>query len=170
MKSYNKVFLSVISLMWINFSYATEKEPNNSTDQEKGSQEFIVKFDCKSLQDIELRVFHVLFETKERAELTYELISSVDKKDQLHYLNVSADADSLDPGSKGKGGDIGYIYYGLFENVKSIYDINKVIYELPIDTLSPPTQSEFGWHLFWVDNARDINTQKSCTYAYWQRE
>lgn len=63
-----------------------------------------------------------------------------------------ASKHSLDPGSKGKGGDLGWSMPGNY--VPSFAD---AMVSLKKGEVSAPVQSNFGWHIIKLDDVRDFN-------------
>jgi parvulin-like peptidyl-prolyl isomerase len=117
-----------------------------------------IKFSgCKTSQDTERRVFHSMYRTKEEALSVYEEIIKNTEQDEFSSLKYAAKA-SIDGGTASLGGDLGYIRVGVYEK-----DFEDAVFHLPLKTLSSPISSEFGWHLVWVDEARDIATEMPCT-------
>lgn len=126
---------------------------NSKTEEEI---ELGIVFLCRNRQDVELRVFHSLYRTKEEAETAYYEIFSNKEKNKLQLLGVAAKG-SLDEASGVIGGDLGYIKFGEFTK-----DFESVIFNLPLQKLSVPFVSEFGWHIAVVDEAREVGTGKIC--------
>lgn len=105
------------------------------------------------------RVRHILIRTSdevsdEQARQTLlELKEKIEKGKNFAEL---ASEYSEDPGSKIKGGDLGWVGPGelvpTFENVMN---------SLPEGQLSEPFKSRFGWHLLQVTDRRDYDKKKS---------
>lgn len=68
-----------------------------------------------------------------------ELKARIDKGEDFATL---AKDFSQDPGSAGKGGDLGYAGPGVYDP-----EFEKALYALKKGEVSPPVRSEFGWHL-----------------------
>jgi len=77
---------------------------------------------------------------------------------------------SIDPGSKEKGGDLGWFPRGVMDP-----NFEKAAFELAPGELSAPVQSQFGWHVIQVlerDPARPLSPdqweqQKSNAFTKW---
>jgi len=61
-----------------------------------------------------------------------------------------ARAHSEDPGSAASGGDLGWVNPG-----QMVPEFEKAMADLKPGELSPPVQSQFGWHLIQVLERRD---------------
>ena len=86
-------------------------------------------------------VRHILLDNKNDAVKVAAKIKSVADFER------EANAASKDPGNQGKGGMLGAI-----EEKDVVPAFGKVAFKLPVATLSEPVQSNFGWHLIWVDS------------------
>lgn len=94
-----------------------------------------------------------MYKNKESAEAVYLAITTNASSHQLSQLKSAANKESIDDGTRGSDGDLGYIRDWQYDPgfVKSVFS-------LPLKTLSHPVQSSFGWHLVWVDDKRDFLT------------
>ncbi|MDP2339477.1 MAG: peptidylprolyl isomerase [Deltaproteobacteria bacterium] len=57
-----------------------------------------------------------------------------------------ATAESEDPGSKGRGGDL-----GAFERGQMVPEFERAAFEAPVGKVVGPVRTPFGWHLILVD-------------------
>jgi len=95
--------------------------------------------------DKEYNVRHILVKTEDQAK---EIISELQKGAKFDEL---AKARSEDPGSKDKGGDLGWNAPANF--VKPFGDAMKAT---PKGKFTPqPVQTQFGWHVIEVEDVRD---------------
>jgi peptidyl-prolyl cis-trans isomerase C len=95
--------------------------------------------------DKEYNVRHILVKTEDQAK---EIIGELQKGAKFDEL---AKARSEDPGSKDKGGDLGWNAPANF--VKPFGDAMKAT---PKGKFTPqPVQTQFGWHVIEVDDIRD---------------
>ena len=110
-----------------------------------------------------------LFSTPEQRRASHILIAfgadkdAAKKKADDFYAKIKAGADfaelakanSDDPGSKNKGGDLGLVKHGMmvpkFES--ALFALNKA------GEVSEPVQTEFGWHLIKLDELKPAETQ-----------
>lgn len=93
-------------------------------------------------------VRHILLESKDAADKLAPQIKTVTDIERL------AKTESKDPGSAAKGGLLGTIAQ------KDVVDsFGKVAFSLPVNKLSAPVQSPFGWHLIWVEGITPGHTQ-----------
>jgi peptidyl-prolyl cis-trans isomerase D len=65
-----------------------------------------------------------------------------------------AKAQSDDPGSKGKGGDLGWIKRG-----QMLEKFEQALFALAKGEVSAPVETEFGWHLIKLDDVREPRTK-----------
>ncbi|MCW8829582.1 MAG: peptidylprolyl isomerase, partial [Gammaproteobacteria bacterium] len=105
-------------------------------EQKRGEEKAIIR---------QVNARHILIRTS-------ELVSDNEARERLQRLRerivggedfaALARANSDDPGSATKGGELGWadpaIYVGAF---------TEVLKETPVDQLSQPFQSQFGWHI-----------------------
>lgn len=82
-------------------------------------------------------------EARRKAQGLLDRIKSGEEFEQL------ATEHSDDPGSKAKGGDLGYFMRG--ENVRSFED---AAYSMPVGGVSDLVESEFGFHIIKVEDRR----------------
>ena len=77
--------------------------------------------------------------TKIRAEINNleDFISFADR--------LSEDSTSVD------GGSLGFFEWGLMED-----SFQEVAFSLPINTLSEPVESSYGYHLIWIDSVKSV--------------
>ncbi len=129
-----------------------------------------------------------LFSTPEQRRASHILIAfgadkdAAKKKADDLYAKIKAGADfaelakanSDDPGSKNKGGDLGLVKHGMmvpkFES--ALFALNKA------GEVSEPVQTEFGWHLIKLDELKaaqttpfdDAGVQKQLLDLYQQQD
>lgn len=130
---------------------------NYQLNETKSEAEFAYKFSCNTVSDVELKVFHSMYKKEEEAERAFLEISSNKNGEQFAKLKVVAKNDSIDEAAKELDGGLGWVKFGQFTK-----DFENAIYELPVQTLSHPIKSDFGWHIVWIDEARDIKTKLPC--------
>lgn len=72
-----------------------------------------------------------------------ELNTQIQTREQFIAM---AEANTIDPSGKGKGGDLGII--AATDVVPAFAD---TAFALPVGKISEPVKTSFGWHLIWVD-------------------
>ncbi|RYG61548.1 MAG: hypothetical protein EON60_03120 [Alphaproteobacteria bacterium] len=93
-------------------------------------------------------VRHILLDSREDAVKASERIKS-----QTDFETVANEV-SKDPGNMGRGGTLGTI-----TEKDVVPAFGKVAFSIAPNTLSAPVQSNFGWHVIWVDSviaAKDV--------------
>lgn len=71
-----------------------------------------------------------------------------------------AQANSMDPGSAANGGDLGWL-----NPAQLVPQFSKVMESLPLNTLSQPFHSPFGWHLIEVTGKRAVDSTEKMLHA-----
>lgn len=94
----------------------------------------------------EYKASHILVKDEEKAKSIAAQLKKGAKFDKL------ASKHSLDPGSKEKGGELGWNRPGAF--VKPFDD---AMMNLKKGETSAPVQSNFGWHIIKLDDVRDFS-------------
>lgn len=92
---------------------------------------------------VELRARHILVETREEADEVARLLSEGTDFSQL------AARVSQDPATRFEGGDLGY-----FTREGILPTFAEVAFETPVGEVSPPFQTEYGWHVLTVVDRR----------------
>ena len=98
-----------------------------------------------NLGSTEYKARHVLVEKEDEAKA---IIAKLEKGEKFEELAKQ----SKDPGSKDKGGDLGWANPGQF-----VPEFEQAMNALPIDGISAPTGSRFGWHLIQVLERRSVH-------------
>lgn len=93
-------------------------------------------------------VRHILTDSRESAEALRTKVKTVDD-----FINV-ANSDSKDPGNQGQGGLLGTI-----GQKDVVAPFAKAAFALPVGQVSAPVQSQFGWHLIWVEKVEPGHTK-----------
>lgn len=98
-------------------------------------------------------VRHILLDNKDDAVKLAATIHS------LADFEKAANEHSKDPGNQGKGGSLGSIH-----EKDVVPAFSKVAFKLPENKLSEPVQTNFGWHLIWVEKiqpARSLSLEET---------
>lgn len=97
------------------------------------------------LGDKEYKVRHVLVEKEDEAKAIIDKLKKGEKFDELAK-------QSKDPGSKDRGGDLGWAnraaYVKPFSDAMSLLEKGKYT--------QAPVKSDFGWHVIQLDDIRDL--------------
>lgn len=116
--------------------YEAEKAARFSTAEERHARHILVAFGADKDK------------ARERAEaLAQQLAKGGD-------FAALASAQSDDPGSKGKGGDLGWIKRG-----QMVEKFEEALFALEEGAVSAPVETEFGWHLIKLDALREAQTR-----------
>ena len=94
---------------------------------------------------------HVLVKTKAEAEKVRALL--VADPSTANWKKV-AKQYSIDPGSKGNGGDLGAVTPGIMFPA-----FEKVAFKLKVDQISQPVKTQVGWHVIQVTKITKGSTQ-----------
>lgn len=101
-----------------------------------------------------IKVKHILVKTKKEADQIYEELKKEAVFDSL------ARQKSIDPGSKDRGGDLGYINWNTAIGGTPLIPFKDVVYKLKPQEISRPVKTFLGWHIIKVEDTRK-ETQKS---------
>jgi peptidyl-prolyl cis-trans isomerase C len=94
----------------------------------------------------EYKVEHILVDTEKEAQaIVAELKKKGSKFDKI------AKKSSKDPGSKDKGGDLGWTNPANF-----VQPFGEAILKLTKGETSAPVQTQYGWHIIKLDDIRDL--------------
>lgn len=94
-----------------------------------------MEFDLEETQEA-VNAAHILVATEEEALAVLERLDGGETFEDL------ATELSLDPGSGAQGGALGWIYLG-----QTVPEFEEAAFALEVGTISPPVQSQFGWHI-----------------------
>jgi len=97
----------------------------------------------------EYNVRHILVEKESDAKSIAAKLKKGGKFDKL------AETSSKDPGSKGKGGDLGWIPVGNIHNA-FVKPFGDALMNLTKGQVSEPVQSQFGWHIIKLEDVREL--------------
>jgi parvulin-like peptidyl-prolyl isomerase len=87
----------------------------------------------------QVRARHILVDSEEKAREILERIRGGASFEEM------AAAESNDPGSKEQGGDVGWFPRGVM-----VQEFETAAFELPMNQVSEPVATSFGWHLIEV--------------------
>lgn len=92
----------------------------------------------------EVRASHILLKTREEAEMVRKKIKAGSKFEDL------AKRYSIDPGSKDRGGDLGYFQKGMM-----VPEFDTAAFKLKVGEVSDIVETRFGYHLIKVTGRKE---------------
>jgi peptidyl-prolyl cis-trans isomerase C len=98
----------------------------------------------KRVGNKEFKVSHILVDSEEAAKK----VAAEVKKGKFDKI---AKAQSKDPGSKDKGGDLGWTVPSNF-----VQPFGEAILKLSKGQISAPVQTQFGWHIIKLEDTREL--------------
>lgn len=105
----------------------------------------------------EAEVFHILFSDHITAEQSLASLKQVEPRRQLERFNRLAMEASEDKESGVKGGALGLIKQGTFDD---LFDTD--ILSMPPNEILGPFKSRFGWHLIYLANRKEKPVSELC--------
>lgn len=105
----------------------------------------------------EAQTYHVMFTSEKDAAAARATLDGKKGANLFAEFQKLARARSKDPGSASRGGDLGMVREG--EMVKSF---EAALFALPVNTVSQPVKSEFGWHLIYASYFRATPVREVC--------
>jgi len=108
----------------------------------------------------EVRVFHIILRDSSAAENLRKKLLAVPAKRLFEEFKRAARSLSFDKGSSSKGGDLGVVREGELER-----SFDDAMLAQPIETVSSPIQTNFGWHLIYVASRTKLHVEKVCDNA-----
>lgn len=121
---------------------------NHKTDKLVSDKDVKAKYDQlvkESRGKKEIKARHILVEDEKTAKEVAEKLEDGAKFEEL------AAEYSNDPGSKNRGGDLGYFGEGAM-----VEAFEKVAYSLDEGEVSDPVETNFGWHIIELEDKRDV--------------
>ncbi len=92
----------------------------------------------------EYKVSHILVKTEDEAK-------AIAKRVKKESFSKVAKQKSLDPGSKDKGGDLGFTVPSNF-----VQPFGEAILKLKKGQISAPVETQYGWHVIKLEDTRDL--------------
>ncbi|MCB0390427.1 MAG: SurA N-terminal domain-containing protein [Bdellovibrionales bacterium] len=125
----------------------------NSEHEEKLKQYFENNKD-KYQEEEQVRARHILIKFDESKagdkESAFKKIEDIKKRLETEDFEKLAGEMSEDPGSKTKGGDLGFFGRG-----KMVPEFEKVAFSAELNKVSEPVKSQFGYHLIKVEEKKE---------------
>jgi foldase protein PrsA len=109
-----------------------------ATDGVKVSEEEVKKEFADKYKE-EVKASHILINDEKTAKEVKEMLNKGEDFAKL------AGKYSTDPGTKDKGGDLGYFPKGIM-----IPEFDKVVFSLDVNEISEPVKTEYGYHIIKV--------------------
>lgn len=116
--------------------YDTEKAARYTTPEERQARHILIPFGA------------------DKAVARTQIEALATKLQNGGDFSSLAAANSSDPGSKDKGGSLGWIKRGQMTG-----KFEQALFELKKGELSAPVETEFGWHLIRLDDLRDAQVR-----------
>jgi len=92
----------------------------------------------------EVKARHILVETEAKAR---DILEKINRGEDFAKMAIE---NSIDPGTKGNGGLLGYFTKG-----QMVPQFEQAAFGIDVGEVSDPVQSRFGWHLIKVEDKRD---------------
>lgn len=121
-----------------------KKNPITETDIKKEYDRFVA-----ANQGQEYRASHILVDSEERARAIVAEVKAGKKFEDI------AKAESKDPGSGARGGDLGWA-----APAKYVPEFSQAMVALKKGELSQPVKSDFGWHVIQLADTREAQLPK----------
>ncbi len=146
-----------ISLEFINFTPALMADEKNISDDEVKTYYDKNKASFTTAEQVKAR--HILISVNEKApqnevdnalKQIKDIASKIKSVDDFAKMAKQYGQD----GTKAKGGDLGW-----FTKEQMVPEFADVAFTLPLDTLSEPVRTQFGYHLIWVEDKKEAHEQ-----------
>lgn len=131
----------LIRELFVNFQ---SKNPITDADIQKEYDRFVA-----ANQGQEYRASHILVDSEERAHAIVAEVKAGKKFEDI------AKAESKDPGSGARGGDLGWA-----APAKYVPEFSQAMVTLKKGELSQPVKSDFGWHVIQLADTREAQLPK----------
>jgi peptidyl-prolyl cis-trans isomerase C len=115
-----------------------KKNPVSEADKKQAYEDY-----KKELGTKEFKASHVLVKTEAEAK---DIVAQIKKGTSIDKI---AKEKSLDPGSKDKGGDLGW-----FSPAGMVKPFSDAVSNLKKGEVSDPVQTQFGWHVIQLEDSR----------------
>lgn len=132
---------ALIAFMAGNLSAATSKSP--------------LKDDRATV--VGMHVFHILSDTESQAESLYSQLQEVPPSERLEEFKRLAELRSTELGTAKVGGDLGVFLEGVM-----VPDFDEAALTTPIDEISKPFHTVFGWHVLIVTARQTFDVKPIC--------
>ena len=146
-----------ISLEFINFTPALMADEKNITDDEVKAYYDKNKASFTTAEQVKAR--HILISVNEKApqnevdnalKQIKDIASKIKSVDDFANMAKQYGQD----GTKAKGGELGW-----FTKEQMVPEFAEIAFTLPLDTLSEPVRTQFGYHLIWVEDKKEAHEQ-----------
>ena len=139
------------------------KEKLTAVKKQLAQQELITKITSKAStqEKIDAEYMNLVKELKGKQEVKASHILVKTEKDALDLKKKLgskgknfaklAQEYSEDPGSKTKGGELGY-----FTNGQMVPEFEKAVFSMKVGSVSDPIKTDFGYHIIKLEDKRDI--------------
>lgn len=101
---------------------------------------------------MEIKVSHILVNTEQEA---IDIKNEIQKSKKFNEMAQKYSTCS----SKENNGDLGYVQRGKFPQ-----KIEKTIFEMPLNELSSPIKSDYGWHILKITDIKYYSDKQNFKY------
>jgi len=116
---------------------------------QKAAQDFVTPQELQAYKP-EIRASHILVKDEKTANMIEQKLKNGSKFEDL------AKQYSTDPGSKDKGGDLGYFGQGVMDPT-----FEKAAYSLKVGEISQPVHTQFGYHIIKLVDKKPVNEKEA---------
>jgi len=108
----------------------------------------------------QVRVRHILIAVPQGADAATDAAAKKKADDLLKQIKGGADfatlakANSDDPGSKGQGGELGFLQHGA-----TVPEFDKTAFSLPVGQTSDVIKTQFGYHILQVEEKQSAHVK-----------
>lgn len=102
-------------------------------------------------------VFHIMLTDHEQLSSIFRTLQKIPVQKRFEAFKNIARSKSIDPGSKDLGGDLGVIRQGTM-----VQEFEDELFAQPIQKVSKPIRSRWGWHLLYLDSVSGVPIAPLC--------
>tara|TARA_B100001248_G_C27399150_1_gene468468 strand:+ start:4612 stop:6111 length:1500 start_codon:yes stop_codon:yes gene_type:complete len=138
-------------------------------DMKKEIQDYFAKNKESYQQEEQVRARHILFRASSEEEFAQANKKAKELRDELNQQNFADKAKEIseDPGTKKRGGDLGYFARGAM-----VPEFEQTAFSMKVGEISEPVKTAFGYHLLLLEDkksakeVRFADVEEKVTKAY----